>query len=141
MERLGLLSPIYRGLHSDLLSFLRACKAFGWLLSPIYRGLHSDNNIQVTKPFSTCCYPLFIAGCIRTAKTSSKPQKDTNVAIPYLSRVAFGPPRRCRKGRLSRKLLSPIYRGLHSDLEYTVAPFRSASCYPLFIAGCIRTVV
>jgi len=41
--------------------------------------------------YVSCCHPLFITGCIRTLILDDSHGLHGQVAIPYSSRVAFGP--------------------------------------------------
>jgi len=89
--QLGLPSPIHHGLHSDRISKKEVHWPARKLPSPIHHGLHSDRF------------------------TTSAMDTRTWVAIPYSSRVAFGPSSNPRKRT------------------------KKNCCHPLFITGCIRT--
>ena len=157
-------SPIHHGLHSDLPRILgkeqrrivaipySSRVAFGprvlFFISFFIQSCHPlfitgcirTGVLTYTTPAAnTGCHPLFITGCIRTALQDFAPCSQ-GVAIPYSSRVAFGPYKRGLLRRKRQKLPSPIHHGLHSDMQpLCIFITNIGSCHPLFITGCIRT--
>jgi len=85
------------------------------LPSPIHHGLHSDRRVL---------FPALFLG---------------RVAIPYSSRVAFGPHRNPEQHR-ERSVAIPYSSRVAFGLKKILAVITFCKCcHPLFITGCIRT--